>query len=148
MRISKVDVDEYGRLAVRGIHDATVEGFRYIDGMAFDLQLCGIADERQSISLRNICRLGMRDVVNGTIVSDIYCWALGDAASASAVTSDAWRTLLAGNYVESGLPALAENLTRQFSDCFFVFFESSYGGTIAGICREIFINSDTDLRRI
>lgn len=145
MRISKVEVDEYSRLAVRGIHDAAVEGFRYVDGMAFDLQLRGIADEHQSISLRHICRFGMKDVVNGTIVSDIYCWELGDPTSASAVTNDAWRTLLASNYVESGLPALIENLTLQFSDCVFVYFESSYGGTIAGICREIFIDSDTDL---
>jgi hypothetical protein len=145
MRISKVEVDEYGRLAVRGIHDAAVEGFRYVNGMAFDLQLCGIADERQSISLRQICRFGMKDVVNGTIISDIYCWMLRDPTSASAVTNDAWRTLLAGNYIESGLPALIENLTLQFPDHVFVFFESSYGGTIAAICREIFIDSGTDL---
>lgn len=142
MRISKVDVDEYGRLAVRGIHDAAVEGFRYIDGRAFDMQLRGIADERRSILLRNLCKLGMRDVVNGTIISDIYCWSLGDATSTSAVASDAWRTLLAGNYVESELPVLVENLRRQFSDCVLVFFESSYGGAIAAICHEIFIDPD------
>lgn len=144
MRMSNLNVDHFGRLAVRGIHDATVGGFRYIESGAFELQLLGVGNERRSISLHRLCKLGMRDVVNGTIISDIYCWYLRDAICTSSVAREAWKTLLACNYVESELPTLINSLRQQFSDCVLVFFESSYGGSIASICHEIFTSSDSD----
>jgi hypothetical protein len=143
MKVSKIEVDDSGRLAGPGIHDAIVDGFRFSDRDAFDVCICSVGGESQLISLRDVRRLGMRDVVNGTIISDIYCWALDGLTTIPTVTDDAWRTLLAGNYIEKDLHALINNLTMQFSDCVLVFIESSYGGSIAAICHEIYVDSSS-----
>lgn len=76
MQVSNVEVDTFGRLALSGIHDAVVKELHFINGDSFTIRLLGINGEDRVICLTGIGRIGFQDVVNGTIVSDIFCFKL------------------------------------------------------------------------
>jgi hypothetical protein len=137
MKISNLTVDKHSRLVGIGVHDAIVQAFRYEQGRNIDICLRDASGVDRWISLSNVARLGMRDIVNGTIISSIFCWELLNSPMQQIDQCEGWRVLLGGNYLESDLSVLTSNLRATYESKFFVFFESSYGGTIAAICEEI-----------
>lgn len=137
MKISQIEVDQYGRISGGGIHDAVVQGFCFIAGKSFDVSLQGSNGESLIISLSDVALIGLKEIVNGTIISDVFCWELGGPDDESNPICEAWRVLLGGNYIENDFERLVGKLKSQYAEQLLVFFESSYGGSIAAISREI-----------
>lgn len=137
MQVSNVEVDTYGRLAVSGVHDATVREFHFIDGGVFTIRLLGMSGENRIIRLDNVVRIGFQDVINGTIISDFFCLKLGSPDVLNATPRATWRTLFGEGYTESRVQSDVNHLVGQFADAFLVVIESAYGGSISAICGEI-----------
>jgi hypothetical protein len=137
MRVSNVEVDTYGRLALGGIHDAIVKELHLVEGCFFTIRLLGINGEDRIIRLSDIGRIGFQDVVNGTIISDILCLKLNSPNVLAGEPRAAWRTLLGDAYTEHGLQHAISDLVARHADSFLVVFESAYGGSISAICSEI-----------
>jgi len=137
MQVSNVDVDTFGRLALHGIHDATVKELHFVEGNSFTMRLLGINGEDRVIRLNGVRRIGFQDVVNGTIVSDILCVKLNSTNALAAGLRAAWRTLLGDTCKEHDLQRAASDLVARHADAYLVVFESAYGGSISTICGEI-----------
>ncbi len=137
MKTDEVQVDQYGQITGCGIHDAVVQAFNFAIDDRFDICLRDASGKDRWMFLRDVALIGFKDLVNGTILSEVFCWKL-DASSAKHIeTSEAWRVLFGGNYVEGDLQSLVFKSQERYATQFLVFFESSYGGTIAAICREV-----------
>ena len=137
MQVSNVEVDTFGRLAFSGIHDAIVKEIHFVEGDSFTIRLLGINGEDRVICLTGIGRIGFQDVVNGTIVSDIFCFELNSTNVLADEVRAAWRTLLGDTCTENDLQHAVSNLVARHADAFLVVFESAYGGSISAICSEI-----------
>ena len=137
MRVSNVEVDAFGRLAVGGIHDAIVKELRFIEGLSFAIRLLGINGEDRTIRLDGVARIGFQNVINGTIISDILCFKLASPEVLEGEPKAAWRALLGEAYTENGLQHTVSDLVTRYPDELLVVFESAYGGTITAICSEI-----------
>jgi hypothetical protein len=137
MQVSNVEVDTFGRLAISGIHDAIVKELHFIEGGFFTIRLHGVNGEDSVIRLNGIERIGFQDVVNGTIVSDIFCLKLNSMNVLAGELRAAWRTLLGDTCTEHDLQQVVSNLVALHTDAFLVVFESAYGGSISAICSEI-----------
>ncbi|MFD2366316.1 hypothetical protein [Pseudoduganella sp. GCM10020061] len=134
---SDFSTDADGRLRGSGIHDAVVREFHFADSGEFNLRMRGTDGEDRLVALRGVARLGMRDLINGTIISDIYCWKLDQGDLEGYAVDAAWRAIVADAFREPELPQLAARLAQEHADCYLVYFESSYGGEIAAVCREV-----------
>jgi hypothetical protein len=137
MHVSKVEVDTHGRLAISGVHDATVKEFHFIEGRVFTIRLLGINAESRVIRLDNVVRIGFQDVVDGTIITDVFCLKLNSPAILAGEPRAAWRALLGESYTESSVQNVVNDLVARYADSFLVVFESAYGGSISAICGEI-----------
>ena len=137
MQVSKIEVDDIGRLARSGIHDATVKELHFVEGHFFTVRLLGINGESMVVRLNGIARIGFQDVVNGTIVSDILCLKVSSPNVLAGELKTAWRTLLGDAYTENGFQHAVSDLVARHADAFLVVFESAYGGSISAICSEI-----------
>jgi hypothetical protein len=137
MSTSQIKIDQFGRIADSGIHDATIQSFRFIMGDRFDVCLRDPAGGEKWLLLNEVVQIGFKNVVNGTIVSDVFCWRLSDPALLQEAMQNAWRVLLGGYYVEQGLQQLISDLIRRHASSLLVLFESSYGGSIAAICGDV-----------
>ena len=140
MKTFEFTVDKDGLLRSRGIHDATMQAFRYTEHEHFEMCLRGTDEQSRWFSLNKISQLGLENVVNGLIVSDIYCWQLSDPAVTLANTSDAWRVLFGGNCREDDLPQAVNKLKKRYSNEQLILVDSSYGGMVAAICKELKIS--------
>jgi len=134
-----VEIDEYGRVMGKGIHDAIIYEFRYVLGSRFDV--C-VRNESTNIwlLLADIYRIGFKDVIDGTILSDVYCWNLGKEFSS--ITSEAWKALLGEGYVLKDIDVVRSKIATSYSGHNFVYFESSYGGFISVICGSLDISAE------
>lgn len=137
MNTSQVSIDQSGRIIGGGIHDAVIRAFRFVEGERFDVCLRDPDNQERWICLVDLPRIGFRDVINGSVISEVFCWRLSDEMAMQQVANDAWRVLLGGNYVEMDFKELVSKLAVRYASMFLVLFESSYGGSIAAICREI-----------
>lgn len=138
MNTSLVKTDEYNRLCVGGIHDATIKAFNFVADDRFNLCLRSQAGHDQWISLHGLSQIGFSDLVNGAIVSDIYCWRVSDT-TAQDLRLQAWRVLLGGNFVERDLPDLVLKLSARKGSSLLVSVECCYGGSIAALCSRLAI---------
>ena len=137
MQVSNVEVDAFGRLAVSGIHDAIVKELHFLEGGFFSIRLHGVNGENRVIRLNGIECIGFQNVINGTIMSDIFCLKLNSTHVVSNELRVAWRTLLGDTCTEHDLKDVVDDLAARHADAFFVVFESAYGGSISAICSEI-----------
>jgi hypothetical protein len=138
MQMLDVKVDQYGRVAGRGIHDAKVEELHFVVDECFEIRLRDPVGKSRVISLRDVAQIGFRNVVNGMIISDVFCWRLNDQEKFG--TNEAWCTLLGGDYLEADFDEHISTLTGRHAGKFLVLFESSYGGEIAALCRSVLID--------
>jgi hypothetical protein len=146
MKTFQIVTDQHGRIRGQGIHDATVHSFRFVCDERFDVCLRGLDGQDRWIHLLDIRNIGFKDVVNGLIVSDVFAWAIKDLSEANVGVRDAWRVLLGGNYREEDLHGAITRTKVRYASFFLVFFESSYGGSIAAISREIQADEFLDQR--
>jgi hypothetical protein len=137
MQMLDVKVDQYGRVAGRGIHDARVEEFHFVVDECFEIRLRDPVGKSRVISLRDVAQIGFRNVVKGMIISDVFCWRLNNQEKCG--TNEAWRVLLGGDYLEADFVEHISMLTGSYTGKFLVLFESSYGGEIAALCSSILI---------
>jgi len=137
MSTSQVAVDQFRRVRGSGIHDATIQAFSLIAGGQFEVFLRNPGGQEKRVVLSEIAQFGFRDFVNGAIVSDIFCWKLNDPTIALESMCDAWRVLLGGNYAEPDFLGLVSAMMQRYASALLVFFECSYGGSIAAICRDL-----------
>jgi hypothetical protein len=137
MQVSNVEVDAFGRLAVSGTHDAIVKELHFFEGGFFSIRLHGVNGEKRVIRLNGIERIGFQNVINGTIISDIFCLKLNSTNVGSNELRAAWRTLLGDTCTEHDLNEVVDDLVTRHEDAFLVIFESAYGGSISAICSEI-----------
>lgn len=132
-----VAVDEYGRIARAGIHDAVVQRISYSLAERLDICLKDPRDTERWLSLTGLVKTGFKDVVDGMIVGNVFCWQLDSRNPASVVMTEAWRVLFGGNYVEADFTKLVADTTIRHSGAYLVFLDSSYGGSIAALCDRI-----------
>lgn len=141
MKSEPLGTDSSGMLRAPGIHDAVVQAIHYVADSRLDLVLKDPSGVTRTFSFLDVPRVGFKDVVNGQIVSDLFCWKLNDEAARQPAAMDAWRVLLGGNCRDSDLSDLVGVLARLYADMVLVSCESSYGGSMAAICREIRVDS-------
>lgn len=125
------------------VHDALIHEFKYTLGGRF--QFCLKLPSRQKrrwIFFNDVSAIGFRDLIQGTIVSEVFSWRLSDPRSMELAPNTAWRVLLGENYHEGQLPELVARLASQHAREILVYVESSYGGSIAAICGEILTAED------
>lgn len=127
----------FGSVEGPGVHDAIVQTIHFIDNDRLDVRLRTQQGHETWIRLVDVARVGFKDVTNGLIVSDVFWWQLDQAAPGQSGTLDAWRVLLGGNCLEKDLQETVSKLATKHDSSFLVLFESSYGGQIAAICRQI-----------
>lgn len=72
MQASSVRVDSCGRFAPSGIHDAVVKEPHFAEGEFFTTRLLRVNGEDRIIRLDGVKRIGFQDVINGTIIFDIF----------------------------------------------------------------------------
>lgn len=136
MNINNI-TDQLGQINHRGIHDAVVQRFVYILGERLDICLRDAVGADRWLRIRGVRRVGFKDVVEGTIVSDVFCWAMGNVNSLEGLRREAWITLLGNNFRAVDFNDLCGKIEQQYAQCRFVFIESSYGGTISAICDDV-----------
>jgi hypothetical protein len=129
--------NQFGSVEGPGVHDAIVQTIHFIDNDRLDVRLKTQQGHEKWIHLVDVARIGFKDVTNGLIVSDVFWWRLDQAAPGQSGTLDAWRVLLGGNCLEKDLQATVSKLAIEHDSSFLVLFESSYGGQIAAICRQV-----------
>jgi hypothetical protein len=128
---------ESGSIVNRGIHDATIHAFRFVENEQLDLCLRSPDGNDRWLCLVDVPRFGFQDVVNGSIVSDVYCWGLSDCPEILDETV-AWQVLLGyGSCKGHDVVPEAARLAAKYATHSLVFVTTSYGGLIAAICREV-----------
>lgn len=137
MKTTEVVTDGYGQVVGGGIHDTVIQSFNFTEGDRFDICLRDSSGNKKCMSLRGIEKIGFKDLVNGTIISEIFYWPLAEGCVPLNSENEAWRVLLGGNYQERDFEYIVFRLMAQHATHALVFFESSYGGSIAVICREM-----------
>jgi hypothetical protein len=68
--------DAFGRVAARGIHDATVEELHCVRGDRCERRLRDPFGEMRWLRFEGVGWSGTSDLQSGTVVSDVYRWAL------------------------------------------------------------------------
>ena len=130
-------VNEFGQIVRRGIHDSAIYRFDYTLNEKLDICLRDTIGTDRWLCTKGVRRLGFKDLVEGTIVSDVFCWVMGDGHRLDSTHVEAWITLLGNNVTDENFNNWCVAIERQYAKCHFVFVESSYGGTIAVICDEV-----------
>jgi hypothetical protein len=129
-----------GTLATHGIHDATVQAFSFVSEDRFDLCLRAEDGTDRWFFLIDVPRIGFADLINGTIVCDFFCWGLASSPIPHPAADAAWRVLLAGTFTDTELTSAIGRLTVRYPGHSLVFITSSYGGTIAALCRDVLMD--------
>jgi hypothetical protein len=138
MKITAVKIDQYGQIRGSGIHDAVVQAFRFVMDDHFDICLRDSSGQERWLLLRGVTKIGFKDLVNGTIVSEVFCWKLETTTTGGNVLpTEAWRVLFGENYIEKDFEGLVATTQEQHAMQLLVLLESSYGGSIAAICHEV-----------
>lgn len=132
-------LDGSGRVLTQGLHDATVRAFRFVAEERFEICLRDESGRDKWFDFVDVPLIGFQDVVNGQIISDLFCWKLDESANAQGEAGFAWSVLLGENCRAEELPARVSRLAKGYEGYFLVFFLTSYGGSIAAICREILV---------
>ncbi len=137
MKLRDFSIDRSARLSTGGVHDAVVEEFHFISGQSLNIRLRGASGEHTLVSFHGTVKLGFKDVLEGTIVSDIFCWRMHDKMVIEGVLDEAFRVLQSGHYHEAGFYSFSMSLAQKHTGKFLVFLSSSYGGEMAAVCEEI-----------
>lgn len=137
MKLRDYSVDEFGRLSTHGIHDAVVQEFHFISGQSLTIRLRGALGEQTLVSCQRPVKLGFKDVLEGTIVSDIFCWRMYEKIAIEGVIEEAFRVLESGHFREADFYRFSSSLAQKHTGKFLVLIDSSYGGAMATICEEI-----------
>jgi hypothetical protein len=120
------------------VHDALIHEFKYTLGGRFQFCLkLPTQTKRRWIVFNDVSAIGFKDLVQGTIVSDIFSWRLSASRKGELVPVAAWRVLLGENVREDKFSQLVASLSERHVSESLVFIESSYGGSIAAICSEV-----------
>jgi len=135
-------IDGSGRVMSRGLHDATVCAFHFVAEERFEICLRDEDGMDKWFYFVDVPLLGFKDVLNGQIISDLFCWRLDEPTSVEGETGFAWSVLLGEDYRAEELPARASRLAKEYAGHSLIFFLTSYGGSIAAICREILVDDD------
>jgi hypothetical protein len=126
------NIDEYGRVSARGIHDAVLTALSYRLDDRLDLSLEKEGSSELSVKFSGLKKVGFKNLVEGAIVSDIYCAPLSSGQEYS-WQEGAWRTLFGGNYLEKDFDSIRLKLGVRYSSCSLLLVETSYGGQISAI---------------
>ena len=130
-------IDQFGRVSEQGIHDATIVGINYSLATSLQVSLRGLDNKVRELYLQGPEKVGFNELVDGTIVSDIYCWGPLQSEKMGRISPESWRCLFGGNFNEQDLPVLIYNTIQKYGGAFLIFIESSYGGSIAAICGDV-----------
>jgi hypothetical protein len=134
-----VRCDQNGMLIERGVHDAVLEEMRYIRGVRCDLRLRDPLNQTRWLSLLGLRQLGLRDLVDGLTISEVFCWRLAADPIPPLAQREALRVLSGGAIGEEQSPGFLERLARQFGQEYLVHIESSYGGSLAAVCTRVLL---------
>jgi hypothetical protein len=137
MSVEGLVVDEYGIVRAYGLHDAVLRGIEYAADDALILSWRSPANDDRWVQLLGVSSVGFKDVVNGMILSEVFCTNANSGLAAVGSAMDAWRVLMGGNVLERDLLTAVSRLIARHPHHLLVVFESSYGGTIAAICSEL-----------
>jgi hypothetical protein len=137
MKSVNATVNQYSMISSSGIHDATLHGFNYLKGVHFEACLRDLRGQEKWICLVDLIELGFKNLVTGTIISEIFCWPLSEDINLQTQTKEAWHVLLAENYHEKDFEKRIAEMKKQNATASLVLFESSYGGSIAAVCKGV-----------
>lgn len=137
MSVVDLVVDEYGIVRAHGLHDAVLRGIEYATDKALILSWRSPANDDRWVQLFGVSSVGFKDVVNGMILSEVFCTKVSSGLATIGSSMDAWRLLMGGNVLERDLLTAVSRLIAHHPQHLLVVFESSYGGTIAAICSEL-----------
>lgn len=132
-------VDARNRLALPGIHDATLEALAYRPARGLALRIPGQGGERTSIGFERVHRTNLCDLWEQAIVDSIFVWDDAAVPEADWAQGDiGWRALLAGR---TGLGrdarASAADLVRAHPGATLATVSCAYGGSLSVLCEAV-----------
>lgn len=134
MNTNNLLIDEFGIVRAAGLHDAVLLGIEYAANDRLLLRWKSAVHSDTRVLLREVVSVGFKDVVQGMILSEIFCARTEQGIVGDNFAKIACRILLGGNVLEKDMLSAGEGLLRRYPNNQLVLFESSYGGSIAAIC--------------
>lgn len=129
--------DPEARLAVEGLHDSRIQEFVFLENQRFSIRLRAEDGGARWLHLEGLHLLGFQDFTSDAVLSDIYMWKLSEPTSSARRLPDVWRALLGGNYLEPDFERTVNNIRTRHQELMLVLVDTSYGGTIAAVCRGV-----------
>lgn len=141
----KVDwtTDGAGQMLGFSYHDASLIGLEWVEKRYLRARLA-MPDGVNTMELCDLDTVTLQQVWNGLIVSDILAWRVNAVPETAWDMSDgAWHVLFSGRVHASDERSLADQIIRRKPSAFLVQVLSSYGGSLAAICENINVWTET-----
>lgn len=140
----KVDwkVDDTGQMRGFSYHDGSLETLEWKKAY-LRLRIAAVDGSVSIVELRDLDSL-MLQLWEGVIISDLFAWPIDAVPEEQWDMNDgAWRTLLSGRMGRSSLKAAAAEIVKRNPTAFLVQMLTSYGGTMAAVCKTINVAKET-----
>ncbi|MGH6846355.1 MAG: hypothetical protein ACREC0_02625 [Methylocella sp.] len=128
-----------GMLAVAGVHDGHVDQLRY-DETSLHLGIRQPTGARIELTLSGAQEANLT-LWNGSIVSEIYIWRVGDVPVGAAPDAG-WNALFADILSEKDRLSAAEKIVNRNPNAYLFQLDCSYGGSIACIADGVSVSAE------
>jgi hypothetical protein len=141
--LSVTSINQQGNVGGFGLHDATLIGLEYQESNLLAITVRRVDLSVATILLRGVGPFGFVGFRSGAIVSALFVWEPSSASiTAASIPRTAWSVLFGNDIPLGDLTNAVGPIVRAARFNHLVFFECSYGGSMAALCREIEVEVD------
>jgi len=143
MKPLKLDTDSFGRILGAGIHDSVLSEFYLSSKGKLTLHLSRGGKPRSVVCFSTVSDICIKYLRSAAILSDMYAWPLARVPDVIwDIPDGAWATLWGGFLATEDAEKRADQLKREHPELYLVHVESSFGASLALICKRIEIKID------